>query len=207
MGGGGLAAAPGASPLADATTSSAPQAPATSSPAAQPVGPGSAQPAPTQPAAAQPAAASTFAAVPPPSPAVSLEGTIRLAAEQGFQRARLTLQPAELGNVDVVLKASEGGVSASVLAHTPEAARLLEAAGHELRQRLGLQGVQLQSLTVAVAGDAAAGAGHQRQGEAAPNGAASQGPGSGPATDSPDQPPTPTRRIELGGGVLLDVIA
>ncbi|HVO54559.1 MAG TPA: flagellar hook-length control protein FliK [Solirubrobacterales bacterium] len=141
---------------------------------------------------------------PPPSPAAALEATIRLGAEQGFSRARLTLRPPELGAVDVVLKAVGGGVSATVLAHTPEAARLLEASGSELRARLEAQGVQLQALTVAVAGDAAAGAGREAPGEASASRGADT---SAAANQSPEPLPTTTRQIELGGGVLVDVLA
>ncbi|HVY78514.1 MAG TPA: flagellar hook-length control protein FliK, partial [Solirubrobacterales bacterium] len=140
---------------------------------------------------------------PPPSPGASLEATIRLATDQGFSRARLTLRPAELGSVEVALEAREGGVAARVLADTPQAARLLESAGHELRQRLEAQGVRLQALTVAVAGDAAPSSQGERRGHGGPATASAPSP----LPDSPDQLPTPTRQIELGGGVLVDVLA
>lgn len=223
MAGGGMAAAPELGPLAERLggaggAGAAGAAPGAGATAAGQAAPGAGQPGAGAPLVAPgaPQAGSAQAAAPggplasmaAPSPAASLEATIRLGAERGFQRARLTLKPAELGAVDVVLKASEGGVSATVLAHTHEAARLLEASGEELRRRLDLQGVQLQGLTVSVAGDASAGAGHQARGDAQPTAAPGGAPaGTAAGTEPTDPIPTPTRQIELGGGVLLDVLA
>ena len=138
---------------------------------------------------------------PPPSPATAVEETIRLAARHGFSRARLTLRPAELGSVEVVLKASAGGVAASVLADTPEAARLLEASGGELRSRLEAQGLQLLGLSVSVSHDAPSGAGPDSRATGGP-----QGPG-GASGELSEPTPDPARTIELGGGVLVDVLA
>jgi flagellar hook-length control protein FliK len=188
-----LAAAPATGPLADLRAGDA----AAGEPATGPA----AAPAPSAPTTR----ASLTGSAPPPSPGAALGATIRLAAERGFSRARLTLRPAELGSVDVVLKAGAGGgVSASVVAGTPQAARLLEAAGHDLKRRLEAHGIELQALKVSVAGDAATGAGGEprpRTGAPGPRGATS------PASGSPDRPPTSTRQIELGGGVLVDVLA
>ena len=44
-----------------------------------------------------------------PGPAAALEATIRLVHTHAFNRARLTLKPAELGGVEVVLRGGAGG--------------------------------------------------------------------------------------------------
>ena len=137
-----------------------------------------------------------------PNPASAVETTIRLAHAQGFSRARLSLKPAELGGVEVVLHRSSEGVSAALVADTPEAARLLEAGGEDLRRRLAAHGVELGAFSVSVAAeDASPG------GEGAP-----RSPGGTPAhrTSSPhggDAGPIPAQTIDLGGGVLVDVLA
>ncbi|HEX8753138.1 MAG TPA: flagellar hook-length control protein FliK, partial [Solirubrobacterales bacterium] len=207
------AAAAGTGDRASAPTGTAAAQPAASAPAT--ANPTPALPTPAQPlagaATATPALPTRSAAAPAalaeagpglaPSPSGALEETIKLAAQHGFSRARITLRPAELGSVSVVLKASAAGVSASVLADTPEAARLLEGSGHELRNRLEAQGLQLLGLSVSVSHDAPSGA--DRQGQA-PAG----GPGPSAASpELPDENPQPVRTIELGGGVLVDVLA
>jgi flagellar hook-length control protein FliK len=141
---------------------------------------------------------------PVPSPAEAIEATIRLGARHGFSRARLTLRPAELGTVEVTLKTSQYGVSASVFADTPEAAHLLEGSSADLRRQLERQGVQLLDLAVSVsfstAHDPRAGSGSGGAGQS-PEGA------TGAAGELRDEPTEPTRTIELGGGVLIDVLA
>ena len=51
--------------------------------------------------------------------------TLRMAGENGFTRARVTLRPAELGGVEVFLREGSAGLTATVVAETPHAAQLL----------------------------------------------------------------------------------
>jgi flagellar hook-length control protein FliK len=51
---------------------------------------------------------------------------IHLASERGVQHARLNLKPVELGGIEIRLIASSAGVTAHVVADSPEAARLLQ---------------------------------------------------------------------------------
>lgn len=139
----------------------------------------------------------------PPSPTAAVEATIRLAHSQAFSRARLNLKPAELGGVEIVLHRGAGGVAAAVVAETPEAARLLEASGEDLRRRLEAQGVELSVFSVSVAAD-----------DSAPGRDGTPGPASGPGRASGndfggDGAPSaqPAQTIDLGGGVLVDVLA
>jgi flagellar hook-length control protein FliK len=128
--------------------------------------------------------------------------TIRLADQRGFSHARLALNPPELGGVEVLLRSSSSGVIASLTADTPEAARLLEAGASDLRRQLEAQGIDLLRVDVGVAGDRRAATGGD-------DGSARSGDGARPTAAAADKPadPLPAHRIELGGGVLIDVIA
>lgn len=138
-----------------------------------------------------------------PSPAAAVEATIRLAHSQAFSRARLSLKPAELGGVEIVLHRGAGGVAAAVVAETPEAARLLEASGEDLRRRLEAQGVELSVFSVSVAADDSA---PGRDGTPGMAGAA--GPARGNDFGGDGAPGAqPAQTIDLGGGVLVDVLA
>jgi flagellar hook-length control protein FliK len=137
-------------------------------------------------------------------PATAVEATIRLAHAQGFSRARLSLKPAELGGVEIVLHRSGEGFAAALVADTPEAARLLEAGGEDLRRRLAAHGVELGAFSVSVAAD-----------DAAPGREGAPGsPSAGAGTTSRTSPATgdgagttTAQTIDLGGGVLVDVLA
>jgi flagellar hook-length control protein FliK len=126
-----------------------------------------------------------------------------MAAENGFNRARITLRPAELGGVDVFLRDAGAGLAATVVADNPHAAHLLEGAAADLRRHLASSGIELTSLSISVGGEAAdAERGGAEGGEAA--GGASRADGSDIAAPAA---PEPTKTIQLGGGVLIDVLA
>lgn len=196
-------------PLAKAAASVRPSAPSLDAAPPDPPAPAGpvpgGQPTPASSAPPAPAAAPAAPPAPAPAPAAAVEAVVRLAARQGFSRARLTLKPAELGSVEVLLRTSAGGVTASVLADTPEAARQLQSAAADLRHQLAGQGLELQALTISVAQDAPGGAeGRPQWRQAAPATAIAAG-GDGPGVA--EAQPQPIRTIELGGGVLVDVLA
>jgi flagellar hook-length control protein FliK len=83
---------------------------------------------------------------------------LRVAAERGVTHARLNLKPAELGGIEVRLRATSDGVSAQLVADSPEAARMLSQAGDDLRRQLADQNVNLLSLDVSTSGEQQQGA-------------------------------------------------
>jgi flagellar hook-length control protein FliK len=199
-----------AAPEATASESAPPtqtQATATAPQATAPTGVPIGTAAPTQAAANSPTHAPSFASPqgPAPSPASALEATVRMAAENGYSRARVALRPAELGGIELLLRGGNGGLTATVVAETPQAAQLLEHAAADLQRRLSAQGIELTSLQIGVGGESAGAAqgGRDQGGEASP---AAGGTHTGTDEDllaAPEQ----TQTIDLGGGVLVDVLA
>jgi flagellar hook-length control protein FliK len=141
---------------------------------------------------------------------------IHLASERGVQHARLNLKPVELGGIEIRLVASSAGVAAHVVADSPEAARLLQQAGEDLRRSLADKNVELLSLDVSTSQQdrrdaSAANSGFEQFGETGPRGrdglGRSQHARAG-ETDI-DLPTSPTQGtvLELPDGVLVDVLA
>jgi flagellar hook-length control protein FliK len=73
---------------------------------------------------------------------------IRLAARDGKAAARITLRPAELGEVEIRLRYHAGGISADVVAESSQAAQTLSQAAGELRRSLESQGLVVHWLDV-----------------------------------------------------------
>jgi hypothetical protein len=73
---------------------------------------------------------------------------IKLAADRGITHAKLNLKPAELGGIEVRLKQSPLGITAHLVADSPEAAKLLTQASDDLRRDLASRDVNLLSLDV-----------------------------------------------------------
>jgi flagellar hook-length control protein FliK len=138
-----------------------------------------------------------------PLPSAALEATLRMAGENGFTRARVTLRPAQLGGVEVFLREGSAGLTATVVAETPQAAQMLESSTTELQRRLAAQGLELSSLQNSVGGESAGAAhgGRDREG-----GAGTTGGARGASTEAV-APAEKTQTIDLGGGVLVDVLA
>jgi flagellar hook-length control protein FliK len=74
---------------------------------------------------------------------------LQVAADRGISRARINLRPADLGGVEVQLSSTPAGVTARLVADSPDAARMLAQAGDELRRALESRDVTLLSLEVA----------------------------------------------------------
>jgi hypothetical protein len=81
--------------------------------------------------------------------------TIRFAVRHGHTDARITLRPAELGEVRISLRYENGGVSAMVTADSSKSFEALAQAASDLRRSLEQSGVAVQSLEVRLGGDEA----------------------------------------------------
>jgi flagellar hook-length control protein FliK len=137
---------------------------------------------------------------------------LHVASDQGVTHARLNLKPAELGGIEVRLQSSPQGVSAQLVADSPEAARMLTQASDDLRRQLADRNVNLLSLDVSTSSDqrqASAGTGAGTDGGF--GGARSGGSRASSRTYDGDVQATEAAPAEttlvLPGGVLVDVLA
>jgi flagellar hook-length control protein FliK len=132
---------------------------------------------------------------------------IHVAGERGITRARINLRPEDLGGIEVRLQSTAAGITAQLVADSPEAARLLHQAGDDLRRSLEARDVNLLSLEVSTSGEERRGA---QPGETpdpdAIGGPVSTGATEGESTDTPVAAEA-TEVLELPGGLLVDVLA
>ena len=112
--------------------------------------------------------------------------------------------------------ASSAGVTAHVVADSPEAARLLQQAGDDLRRSLADKNVELLSLDVSTSDQerpdaSAAGGGFEQFGDTGPRGRDGLGrpQHAGARETDIDLPTSPAQGtvLELPDGVLVDVLA
>ncbi len=82
----------------------------------------------------------------------SIGATIELAARQGIAKARIELQPEELGHISIRLSQTSEGLRARVTADTPAGAQALSQGRSELRQTLGSLGLSLLQLDIGSSG-------------------------------------------------------
>jgi flagellar hook-length control protein FliK len=80
--------------------------------------------------------------------AEAAEAAIHVNAQAGVSAARITLQPQELGGVEIRLSYQSGGVSATIHADSSQAAQTLQQAIPDLRRALEGHGLSLLSLDV-----------------------------------------------------------
>jgi flagellar hook-length control protein FliK len=171
----------------------------------------SAQPA-TPATAAQPAAAAQ-AAVPLHRAAATVSQLLQVAHDRGITHARLALKPVELGGIEIRLQTSSAGVTAQVIADSPEASRLLHQAGADLRRSLEASGVNLLSLDVSAHGEdrsSAAAAGFEAHAQARREALGQHnGRRRDRAAEAPEIDPSLSieTTIRLPSGVLVDVLA
>jgi flagellar hook-length control protein FliK len=139
-----------------------------------------------------------------------LRDLVHVASTRGAAHARLQLHPAELGSIEVRIKVTREGVSATIAAERPEAVQALQQAGAELRRSLEDRGMTVLDVQVALAADAHAHQQHDsRPGDGAAAAAATAGRDSDQTTttggtDAAGADETTTR---LPAGVLVDVLA
>jgi flagellar hook-length control protein FliK len=168
-----------------------------------------ADPQPVQGAPVAPVQAATAAqrAVPLYRAPHVAAAVIHLAQQHGVTHARINLKPAELGGIEVRLHSSPQGISAHLVADSPEAAKALHQASDDLRRQLESRDVTLLSLDVSTSnGDDGRPAGF----------GADAGRDGGPSTpggrygsresEQPADAPAETTLV-LPDGVLVDVLA
>lgn len=78
----------------------------------------------------------------------SIHATVEMAARQGIARARIELQPEDLGHISIRLSQTAEGLRARVTADTPAGAQALAQGRSELRQSLSSLGVSLLRLDI-----------------------------------------------------------
>jgi hypothetical protein len=134
---------------------------------------------------------------------------LQVAVERGLSHAKLNLRPAELGGIEIRLQTSAAGVTAQVVADSPEAARLLHQAADDLRRSLERHDVALLSLDVSTAGDdrpdGSAGASADLAGDRSRHFAAHGL--TPPAAAEADEPTTVVATVQLPDGLHVDVLA
>jgi flagellar hook-length control protein FliK len=173
--------------------------------------------------APQPVAAPAAPAAPTPTPtleravplyrAVETTGLLlHVAAERGVTHARLNLKPVELGGIEVRLQSTPLGVSAQLVADSPEAARMLTQAGDDLRRQLAERDVTLLSLDVSTSSEqrhenTAGGFGAFGDDNYRPGFGSSQRTGGSTAETADAAPAGAETTLVLPDGVLVDVLA
>ncbi|MGI8781940.1 MAG: flagellar hook-length control protein FliK, partial [Solirubrobacteraceae bacterium] len=185
-------------------------------PAGEQPAPTSATAAPAMPSAssvAQPAAQPTAAPAQPSAAPLhqaprAVAQLLHVAVDRGITHAKLNLRPVELGGIEIRLQTSAAGVTAQVIADSPEAAKLLQQAADELRRSLERSDVTLLSLDIATAGehrfDGSAGASADLAEEQARHHARH---GGDPAAAAADEQSPVTATVQLPSGLLVDVLA
>lgn len=81
-----------------------------------------------------------------------LRGMVALARGNGVSEMRLQLKPADLGEIELRVRAVEGIVRGEIMVQTPELKSLLESQLGKLRVALAQQGLHLEGFDVGVAG-------------------------------------------------------
>ena len=137
---------------------------------------------------------------------------LHVAAERGVTHARLNLKPVELGGIEVRLQSTPQGVSAQLVADSPEAARMLTQASEDLRRQLAERDVTLLSLDVSTSSEqrhenAAGGFGAFGDDNYRPGFGSSQRTGVSDAETVDAAPAAAETTLVLPDGVLVDVLA
>ncbi|HWT95091.1 MAG TPA: flagellar hook-length control protein FliK, partial [Solirubrobacteraceae bacterium] len=128
-------------------------------------------------------------------------------------RARLHISPAELGAIELHLRHTASGLTARVIADSPEAAAQLQQNSDQLKQVLDQAGIGLLGLDIGARGDQAqqsfAGLAGGAFGDASSRGGSRGGQRFAGSTDDEQIVAVPVRaRLPIpGSGGLLDVIA
>src|SRR5262249_19188560 len=92
-----------------------------------------------------------------PRPVVKVEevahAVVRVASKDGVKQARISLQPAELGSVEIRLRYHAGGITAQLAADSISGVQALQEAAGDLRRSLESQGLVVQSVDVTLVGE------------------------------------------------------
>jgi flagellar hook-length control protein FliK len=198
-----------AAPSADATAGAAVKA--ADGPLAAPAGTSVAAPLAETPATAP--TAGPRGSVGLEQLARTAEAAMQMAAGRGITRARLHLNPAELGAIEIHLRHSAAGLTARLVADSPEAVAMLQQASNDLRRQLEQAGISIIGLDIGARADdgaeqrSLAGAFAGRPEDGRPRGGGRHAPNRG--RDALDDAPVQQirSRVPLPGGALVDVLA
>ncbi len=139
--------------------------------------------------------------------AETVEHVLRLAATRGSMQARVSLKPAELGSLEVVIRQTAAGLTARVVADDAGAAQVLQQAGSELRRSLEQQGITLLNLDIGQSGDdRSLGRSSDGAREGRYEGGGNAHTRSGGTVAAEDATSTETT-VRLPNGALIDVLA
>ena len=135
----------------------------------------------------------------------AIQATIEIAARQGYARARLELQPEELGHISIRLLQTSEGLRARVSADTPAGAQALTQSRSELRQTLTSMGVSLLHLDIGSSSHSSPGPGRDLAGQPPPSKSSpAQAPNAATSEDEDSIAPQPTGPAL---GEIVDVLA
>lgn len=137
----------------------------------------------------------------------SIGATIELAARQGIAKARIELQPEELGHISIRLSQTSEGLRARVTADTPAGAQALNQGRSELRQSLSSLGLSLLQLDIGSSGQPQTG---EQDGRFATNADGSSGVGATDAAEESEALAEPRDNRRPAGtplGEIVDVLA
>ncbi len=82
----------------------------------------------------------------PPAEQVIL--ATQLAVEDGKQEIRLKLAPASLGDLHITLTNTEGGLTAKIVAESPETQALLSSQLYQLEEQLKVRGIEVVDMDI-----------------------------------------------------------
>jgi len=136
----------------------------------------------------------------------AIHATIELAGRQGISQARISLQPAELGEIRIHLSQTSDGLLARVTADTPAAAQALTAGRGELHQALSSLGTSLLRLDIGSFGPSEGRQGRQAEG-AAPSSGRRGTTGGGESIEAAEGSQTASAAAPRALGELVDVLA
>lgn len=136
---------------------------------------------------------------------------LHVGSQGGVSHARIALRPVELGGIEIFLQSGPAGLSAQVVAESPEAARMLQQATEDLRRALARHDVELVSLDVSTSSEQRGEEFAARDGreDLLADGSPRDGRrGSGPDDEATAESTSTTPTVlELPDGLLVDVLA
>lgn len=137
----------------------------------------------------------------------SIGATIELAARQGIAKARIELQPEELGHISIRLSQTSEGLRARVSADTPAGAQALSQGRSELRQSLSSLGLSLLQLDIGSSGQPQTGEEHGRFATNADGSSALGETGAAEESEALAESREDTRPAGTPLGEIVDVLA
>lgn len=137
----------------------------------------------------------------------SIGATIALAARQGIAKARIELQPEELGHISIRLSQTGEGLRARVTADSPAGAQALTQGRSELRQSLSSLGLSLLQLDIGSSGQPQTGGQGERSAGQADGSNAPGTPGTPEEDEALGAPRDDTPPAGVPLGEIVDVLA